>query len=197
MRKGLGALAVVLAGALGVILIPRLRSRPGREPAGMPPSAVVVTQRVLPLAETATPALLAQAPPQDVSATEAGPNRPGATIGQVNVPPRTPVETPLINGIPPATVIENMRTTFRHYASVCGANPIGTNEEITRALRGDNPRKLNFLKEEDGNRVNEKGELIDPWGTPYFFHQLSGTLMEVHSAGPDRIMWTADDIVIQ
>ena len=44
-------------------------------------------------------------------------------------------------------------------------------------------------------RVNENGEMVDPWGTPYFFHQLSGHEMEIHSAGPDKIMWTFDDLV--
>ena len=46
-------------------------------------------------------------------------------------------------------------------------------------------------------RINSQGELIDPWGTPYFFHQLSGTEMEIHSAGPDKVMWTQDDLVIK
>jgi len=38
---------------------------------------------------------------------------------------------------------------------------------------------------------------VDPWGTPYFFHQLSGKEMEIHSAGPDKMMWTADDLVTE
>ena len=42
---------------------------------------------------------------------------------------------------------------------------------------------------------NERGELTDAWGTPYFFHQLSGTEMEIHSAGPDRRMFTGDDLI--
>ncbi len=75
-----------------------------------------------------------------------------------------------------------------------GGNPVGSNEEITRALNGDNPKQVKFLKP-DGNRVNEQGELVDPWGTPYFFHQLSGKEMEIRSAGPDRKMWTEDDLV--
>ncbi len=46
-------------------------------------------------------------------------------------------------------------------------------------------------------RINEKGELVDAWNTPFFFHQISGTEMEIHSAGPDKIMWTQDDLVIK
>jgi hypothetical protein len=45
-------------------------------------------------------------------------------------------------------------------------------------------------------RLNGDGELVDPWGTPYFFHQISSSDTEVRSAGPDRIMHTSDDIVI-
>ncbi len=44
-------------------------------------------------------------------------------------------------------------------------------------------------------RVNDNGELVDRWGTPYFFHQISGADTEIRSAGPDKIMYTADDIV--
>jgi len=77
-----------------------------------------------------------------------------------------------------------------------GGNPVGTNPEITKALNGENPKQVNFLGR-DGNRVNGNGELIDAWGTPYFFHQLSATQMEIRSAGPDKIMWTGDDLVMQ
>jgi hypothetical protein len=94
-------------------------------------------------------------------------------------------------------VLENMRRAVRDYGSRFGGNPVGTNPEITRALAGDNPKQVNFLDPEQGLRVNRNGELVDPWGTPFFFHQLSGTEMEIHSAGPDKKMWTDDDLVIQ
>jgi hypothetical protein len=97
----------------------------------------------------------------------------------------------------PATVLENMSHVFRQYNQMFGGNPVGINSEITSQLSGDNPKHINFLSPEDGIRINEKGELIDPWGTPYFFHQLSGTDMEIHSAGPDKIMWTSDDLVVR
>ena len=77
-----------------------------------------------------------------------------------------------------------------------GGNPVGTNPEITRALNGGNAKQVQFVHPEDGLRINEQGEMVDPWGTPFFFHQLSGKVMEIHSAGPDRKMWTADDLVI-
>jgi hypothetical protein len=89
-----------------------------------------------------------------------------------------------------------MRRTVRQFGDMFGGNPVGTNPEITRALAGDNPKHINFLKA-DGNRVNAQGELIDPWGNPYFFHQLSGSDMEIRSAGPDGKMYTSDDLVVR
>lgn len=97
--------------------------------------------------------------------------------------------------LPPATVLDNTRVIIKNYGSEFGENPIGTNLEITEALTGKNPKGINFLTPESGLRVNERGELVDAWGTPFFFHQLSGQQMEIHSAGPDRIIWTSDDLI--
>lgn len=99
------------------------------------------------------------------------------------------------SGVPPEVVMENIRMVFRQFSSRFNANPVGNNAEITAALNGGNLRQVRFLKAEDGLRINREGELVDSWGTPFFFHQLSGTEMEIHSAGPDRVMWTADDLV--
>jgi hypothetical protein len=104
----------------------------------------------------------------------------------------SPAATP---EIPPAIVLENVSRAIRQYGEMFGGNPVGTNPEITAALNGHNPKGINFIKPEAGMRINENGEMVDGWGTPFFFHQLSGTDMEIHSAGPDKIMWTADDLV--
>ena len=72
-------------------------------------------------------------------------------------------------------------------------NPVGTNAEITGALLGDNIGQVKVALPV-GATVNGRGEMCDLWGTPYFFHQLSGTRMEIRSAGPDRRLWTADDV---
>lgn len=104
---------------------------------------------------------------------------------------------PEVADLTPAIVMENMRRVFRQYSSRFGGNPVGTNPEITAALNGKNPKQVVFLNPEDGMRINDRGELVDNWGTPFFFHQLSATEMEIHSAGPDRKMWTPDDLVIR
>jgi len=105
--------------------------------------------------------------------------------------------TNAVADLPAATVAANVRRAVRQFGAMFGGDPVGTNPEITRQLLGDNPRHINFVDPSAGMRVNEKGELVDAWGTPYFFHQISGSEMEIHSAGPDKIMWTADDIVVK
>ncbi|HWY30579.1 MAG TPA: hypothetical protein VNX46_07500, partial [Candidatus Acidoferrum sp.] len=107
------------------------------------------------------------------------------------------VGTNAVADLPPDTVLANVRRAVRQFGEMFGGNPVGTNPEITRQLLGDNPRHINFIDPSAGMRVNGNGELVDAWGTPYFFHQISGSEMEIHSAGPDKIMWTADDIVIK
>ncbi len=95
----------------------------------------------------------------------------------------------------PQTVLGNTRIAIVNYGSRFGGNPVGTNPEITAALNGENPQQVKFLNAESGHRINGRGELVDAWGTPFFFHQISGTEMEIRSAGPDRKMYTADDLV--
>ena len=85
-------------------------------------------------------------------------------------------------------VIEAFRSNFHE-------NPVGSNAEITAALTGRN-RLLLALIPTNHPAINLKGELCDRWGRPFFFHQLSGTQMEIRSSGPDKTMWTDDDVVL-
>lgn len=94
----------------------------------------------------------------------------------------------------PEIALDNMRHAINDYGSMFGGNPVGENSEITAQLSGQNPKHANFIRPEAGMRINDQGELVDPWGTPYFFHQLSGHETEIRSAGPDKIMWTDDDL---
>ena len=86
-------------------------------------------------------------------------------------------------------VFEAWLSNFPH-----DGNPVGDNAEITAALMGQN--RLGFALIPEGHpAVNARGELCDRWGTPFRFHQLSGTQMEIRSAGPDRRFATDDDAV--
>lgn len=101
---------------------------------------------------------------------------------------------------PGKTVIDDLRTldgVFMAWQSnfLRDGNPVGNNAEITAALTGKNNLYLAFLAP-DHKAINAQGELCDRWGTPYFFHQLSGSKMEIVSAGPDRKRGTDDDVMI-
>lgn len=74
-------------------------------------------------------------------------------------------------------------------------NPVGENDEITAALAGDNPLHFAFIAPTHP-AIDPEGRLRDRWGTPFRFHQLSGTVMELRSAGPDRKFGTDDDVVL-
>jgi hypothetical protein len=90
--------------------------------------------------------------------------------------------------------IEIVQSLLADYRRVYGENPTGgLNEEITDRLRGRNPKRIIFLPP-DHSSISPKGELLDRWGTPYFFHPVSRELIELRSAGPDRKLWTDDDV---
>ncbi len=86
-------------------------------------------------------------------------------------------------------IVATFRTNFPR-----DGNPVGTNAEITASLSGTNSLHLALIPR-DHPAINSHGELCDRWGTPFFFHQLSGTQMEIRSAGPDQKLWTPDDTV--
>jgi hypothetical protein len=120
---------------------------------------------------------------------------PGPAVA-VAIPPAGPASALQFTNFPPEIAVENMSRAIHQYGEMFGGNPVGTNPEFTRQLSGDNPKHINFISVDSGMRINGDGELVDPWGTPYFFHQISGSDTEVRSAGPDGIMWTSDDIVV-
>lgn len=87
--------------------------------------------------------------------------------------------------------LQKAASSLRDYRQAFAQNPIGTNAEITSKLLGKNPRGARYLPATA--KVNDKGEMTDRWDRPLFFHQISGSVMEIRSAGPDHVMWTNDD----
>jgi cytoskeletal protein RodZ len=86
-------------------------------------------------------------------------------------------------------------TSLRDYRQAFKQNPVGNNAQITRTLSGKNSRNMKYLPADA--HINDKGELTDRLNQPLFFHQISSTLMEIRAAGPDHVMWTADDEVLR
>lgn len=71
--------------------------------------------------------------------------------------------------------------------------PLSANEDWADLLRGKNGAREEFLPAQHV-ALNDKGQLVDRWQTPLFFHALGGGRYEIRSAGPDKSLWTADDI---
>ena len=87
-----------------------------------------------------------------------------------------------------SAILETFRTNFPRTG-----NPVGTNAEITAVLAGNNKLQLALIPADHFAINRSTGELLDRWGTPFFFHAESGSRMEVRSAGPDKKHHTADD----
>jgi hypothetical protein len=192
MKKGIDVAAILVI--IGVALYLFLSS----EKPAMPPGALS-TQ-----APDASQVGSSSTAPGDSSAI-AGSNSPEMTSSQTQAQPASladragrlvPESSPSVQ-LPPETVLQNVQRAVRKYGEMFGGNPVGTNPEITGQLSGNNPRHMNFITSEAGMRVDADGNLVDAWGTPYFFHQISGSEMEIHSAGPDKVMWTPDDLVVK
>lgn len=116
-------------------------------------------------------------------------------------PPAAPAEPPSpiaeVLNAPGRSLREDLATVHAVFEAWLtnfpqAGNPVGENAEITRALTGDNPLRFRFIRP-DHPAINARGELCDRWGTPFRLHQVSGTDMEIRSAGPDRRFGTADD----
>ena len=115
---------------------------------------------------------------------------PPATVGAAET--TAPAERTQRPDTELVAALDDVRLMIRDYRAALGENPVGTNAEIMQAINGHNAKQVK-IGPPVGQNMNEKGELVDRWGTPYFFHQISGTEMEIHSAGPDRVLGTPDD----
>lgn len=67
------------------------------------------------------------------------------------------------------------------------------NQELVIILQGKNPSGMKFLSS-SFPYIDQEGQLLDRWRKPLFFHRISGSSIDVRSAGPDGIMWNGDDV---
>ena len=70
--------------------------------------------------------------------------------------------------------------------------PLGINEDFARALTGAN--QANRIIIPPGHPAVAGGKIVDRWGTPYFFHPRAADAIDIRSAGPDRKLFTDDDV---
>jgi hypothetical protein len=164
------AAALILAGAAWWILRPEAAERGFRSaPAPVHPAAVVPG-----LWPVRTPAAIVKGTPAGVL----------HYADNLNSPTQTAQDD--------VQLLVSLLQLYRNLSH--GTNPVGNNAEITAVLTGKNKLGYAFIRP-DHPAINASGELCDRWGTPFYFHQISGTVMQVRSAGPDREHWTEDDIV--
>ncbi len=130
----------------------------------------------------------------------AKPQVQAGSSSQMHPPLELPGDAILKNYALPSTRPQEDLEALAHTLSnllllIKGDSPfrMGANEEFAAALRGKNRTQLRFLS--DTHRAfNAQGQLIDRWDTPLYFHALARDKVDIRSAGPDRQMWTADDL---
>ena len=82
------------------------------------------------------------------------------------------------------------------YARATGGQPVGDNADITAALTGTQFPGQKGRVFPGQHRAVKNGQLVDRWGEPLWFHPNSGSSMEIRSAGPDKQLFTSDDILL-
>jgi hypothetical protein len=127
--------------------------------------------------------------PSSVEGDGAAPSVPGVTV----LPVASQLSTQLLNEEgPPEDELDAVAQLLYFYRQAFGENPVGDNGDLVAALLGENGKKAAYLTRDCPALVD--GKLVDRWGTPYWFHANSGREMEIVSAGPDRKLFTGDDL---
>jgi hypothetical protein len=92
---------------------------------------------------------------------------------------------------------DNLILGLQQYREFVGTYPTGNNVTIAKALLGRSEKKVLILAVRKSD-MNDKGEILDPWGTPLRFYFSDNEVM-IRSAGPNKV-WedsnaqTADDL---
>jgi hypothetical protein len=87
---------------------------------------------------------------------------------------------------------DNLFHALQIYKERMGTYPVGGNADVARALQGENSRSLIIIVGQKQD-VNDKGEFVDPWGTPLRFY-FAGEGILIRSAGPNKRF---DDSTVQ
>jgi hypothetical protein len=94
--------------------------------------------------------------------------------------------------------VENLFTGLQKYKERVGSYPVGGNAEVAKALQGNNGKNVIIIVGRN-QELNDKGEFVDPWGTPLRIY-FSDTGVLIRSAGPNRrfddsTVMEADDFI--
>lgn len=83
------------------------------------------------------------------------------------------------------TGADNLILGIQQYKEFVGAYPTGNNISIARALLGQTDKRVLILAVRKSD-MNDKGEILDPWGVPLQFYFSHNEVM-IRSAGPNRV----------
>lgn len=97
---------------------------------------------------------------------------------------------------PPLRDLEIVAEFLETYAKGTGAAPVGDNADITAAITGTQFPGQKARVFPQNNKAVRKGQIVDRWGEPLWFHPNSGNSMEIRSGGPDKQLFTPDDIIL-
>jgi len=92
---------------------------------------------------------------------------------------------------------DNLILGIQQYREFVGSYPTGNNLNVAKALLGRSDKKVLILAVRKSD-MNDKGEILDPWGTPLRFYFSDNEVM-IRSAGPNKV-WedslasTTDDL---
>lgn len=127
---------------------------------------------------------------QKISVERASPAKPAVPVVESPVlallhdPSRLPVED-----------IRLLEGLIVDYLLMAKGNrrPIGLNEDVVFALTEPGRFGVRFMS--PVNPAISGGRLIDRWGEPYHVHAVQSDKLELRSAGPDRELFTSDDVL--
>src|SRR6266704_3254258 len=79
---------------------------------------------------------------------------------------------------------ETLILGIQQFKEFVGTYPTGNNIQIAKALLGQSEKKVLILAVRRSD-INDKGEILDPWGTPLQFYFSHNEVM-IRSAGPNK-----------
>jgi hypothetical protein len=94
-------------------------------------------------------------------------------------------------------IADSLILGIQQYREFTGSYPMGSNVQVAKALLGQGEKKVLILAVRKAP-INDKGEILDPWGTPLQFYFGNNEVL-IRSAGPnkaweDSAVLTADDL---
>ena len=180
MKKSIAVAALAVAAAVSVYFY--------KQPAPPPIQSAAALQKEVPLPQNAiAPQSITQTGPAINAVPAQKPRRVATSLAaKLNAPDSTAAED--------VVVLHGMLRQYLRFLKDRQARPIGNDSDLARVLIGNNPMKLVILPP-DHPALGADGRLRDRFGTPYFIHPRGHLAFEIRSAGPDRKLFTADDLV--